>query len=274
MDELKKLYSDSSKHSVYQNIPDFVAKEIDYKEEIDSGWRDDRIRLEYLLKHVQPKSGESWGDFGANTGFFTLTLANENRDTNFVAIEANDNHAQFIQTIKSAFDLNNVSVMGAVALDELDTIPKTDFMLHLNVLHHAGHDFDADKLTSIDGFPEYAVAYLNKLGLRVNRMLFQIGSNWGGDKSLPLVPVPDDFDKLKLFADILIESGWKFDAVSFPTKVDGNVMYVDIPDMVLNALNENRIGDVESDLNSYFQTVRLEQFPGEFYRRALFICSH
>ena len=43
--ELQKLYSDATKHSVYQNIPDFVSSELGYSEAIDETWRGDRPRL-------------------------------------------------------------------------------------------------------------------------------------------------------------------------------------------------------------------------------------
>src|SRR3546814_17975815 len=73
--ELKRLYSDRSKHSVYQNIPDFVTAELGYTESVDESWRGDRQRLTFLTKCRTPTHGEKWLDFGANTGFFTLSLA-------------------------------------------------------------------------------------------------------------------------------------------------------------------------------------------------------
>src|SRR3546814_15446599 len=73
--ELKRLYSDRSKHSVYQNIPDFVTAELGYTESVDESWRGDRQRLTFLTKCRTPTHGEKWLDFGANTGFCTLSLA-------------------------------------------------------------------------------------------------------------------------------------------------------------------------------------------------------
>src|SRR6266496_1777913 len=92
-DELKALYGDASKHSAYQSIPDFVSAALGYSEVIDEGWRGDKPRLAYLLRTRQPADGELWGDFGANTGFFTLSLAYRYPNVRFAAIEAHPNHA-------------------------------------------------------------------------------------------------------------------------------------------------------------------------------------
>src|SRR5437764_15156702 len=94
--ELKALYGDASKHSVYQSIPEFVSTALGYSEVIDDGWRGDRPRLAYLLTVRRPADGELWGDFGANTGFFTLSLAHRYPNARFAAIEAHPNHAEFL----------------------------------------------------------------------------------------------------------------------------------------------------------------------------------
>src|SRR5690606_37727965 len=151
------LYADSSKHSVYQNVPDFVSAELGYTEAIDEGWRGDRQRLAFLAECRTPADGETWLDFGANTGFFTLSLAHEFPQTAFLAVEANPNHARFIEKVANYFEMRNVEVIQqAVGLRELPALPGTDFMLHLNVLHHAGHDFDKELVPSLSDFPAYA----------------------------------------------------------------------------------------------------------------------
>ena len=110
--ELQRLYADASKHSVYQNIPDFVSAELGYTEAIDEGWRSDRPRLEYLLESASPAPGETWLDFGANTGFFTLSLgAHSFPLSTFVAVEANPNHAKFIGRVAQCFGMANVEII-------------------------------------------------------------------------------------------------------------------------------------------------------------------
>lgn len=257
-DVLQSLYSDASKHSSYQSVPDFVTKEIGYKEEVRSSWRDDRPRMSYLLQNRVPASGELWLDFGANTGFFILSLANEFRDTEFIAVEANPNHSSFIEKIAKYFALDNVKVIQkSVGIRDLSSLPASDFLLHLNVLHHAGHDFDSDVLEEKEKFRDYAVSYLKLLGTNAKEMLFQVGSNWGGDKSLPIVDTFDDLKKLELFRSILGDSNWSDKKVSFASKdSNGRIAYV-----------ERKV-----DTNQH-RFEFLDVFLGEFYRRPLFLCA-
>lgn len=270
-DELKALYGDASKHSAYQSIPTFVSEALGYSETIDEGWRGDRPRLGYLLTVRQPVDGEVWGDFGANTGFFTLSLAHRYPGTRFVAIEANPNHSHFIRRVADHFGLANVDVMDrAVGLAELHELPNFDFLLHLNVLHHAGHDFDAEIVPARDQFPAYAVRYLRALRARAGRMLFQLGSNWGGDKGQPLIGAREDIAKLRLFSSWLAAAHWRIEATAYPRKAsDGTVEYWKLVAGACEREEQGlRMASEESD-----HAIDLDVFPGEFYRRPLFLCS-
>lgn len=266
--ELQKLYADASKHSVYQNVPDFVSTELGYTESIDENWRSDRPRLAWLLASRVPLEGESWLDFGANTGFFTLSLAHRFPRSAFVAVEANPNHARFIERVARYFEMGNVQVIQhAVGFRELHTLPHVEFMLHLNVLHHAGHDFDAELVPDRNRFAEYVRDYLDVLRGRTDAMLFQIGSNWGGDKNQPLVGMHEDAKKLRLFANWLRNAGWRLEAMAYPCKCEvGRIGYDDVGEPARVAES----GDVAPDA---YDWKLLDQFPGEFYRRPLFRCS-
>lgn len=268
--ELHDLYADASKHAIYQNIPDFVADELGYSERIDEGWRSDRPRLAYLLTQRTPRPGETWLDFGANTGFFALSLAHAFKHTSFVAVEANTNHARFMERVARYFQMGNVHVIQrAIGLREIATLPHSDFMLHLNVLHHAGHDFDADLVAARADFGVYAERYLAALRDVTGGMLFQMGSNWGGDKAEPLVGAHDDAEKLRLFAAWLQSAGWTPQAVAYPRKdPGGQIGYHNIDAEACRRLvqgNEAGPGTSAWPL--------LDTFPGEFYRRPLFGCS-
>lgn len=258
--ELQRLYSDSSKHSTYQNIPDFVSAELGYTEALNENWRSDRPRFDYLARHRLPVAGETWLDFGANTGFFVLSLAYRFPQTSFIAVEANPNHADFIRRISGYFDLRNIEVIQrAIGLRELQALPRSDFMLHLNVLHHAGHDFDSDIVPTRLEFSDYAGRYLSALRTTTGAMLFQMGSNWGGDKSEPLVGVREDVEKLRMFALLLTHAGWCLERTSYPHRgEDGRILYADMA----------RESSSASGTLAF-----LDDFPGEFHRRPLFICS-
>lgn len=269
-DELRKLYADASKHSVYQNVPDFVSAELGYSETIDETWRGDRPRLAYLLSAAQPAEAQTWMDFGANTGFFTLSLAHRFPQSRFVAVEANPNHARFIERVALHFGLSNVEVIPrAIGIRDLHSLPRVDFLLHLNVLHHAGHDFDRELVPDRSSFPGYAVRYLEALRGQAEGMLFQLGSNWGGDKELPLVAMRDDQEKLSMFESWLRDAGWKPRRTAYPRKhADGRIDYDDLAEPVAPLpAAQGSTAPLTRDWKM------LDDFPGEFYRRPLFLCS-
>lgn len=270
--ELQKLYSDASKHSVYQNVPDFVSTELGYTETIDETWRSDRPRLAYLRSHRIPKAGERWVDFGANTGFFTLSLAKQYPEALFTAVEANANHAQFIERVARYFGMKNVEVIQrAIGLEDLGKLPESDFLLHLNVLHHAGHDFDVSLVPRKEAFPEYAKRYLTLLRERTGGMLFQMGSNWGGDKRQPLIGVREDLAKLETFAGWLRNAGWHLLATAYPRQSnEASIHYEDFPNILSDAIDQgDQLGAVGQ---ATIDALNLDNFPGEFHRRPLLLC--
>ena len=271
--ELQKLYADASKHSVYQNVPDFVAAELGYTETIDENWRGDRPRLAYMVRSRTPAAGESWLDFGANTGFFTLSLAREFSQTRFIAVEANPNHARFITRVAQYFEMSNVEVISrAIGFADLHELPHSDCLLHLNVLHHAGHDFDADLVPEKSRFADYASRYLRLLRERADHMFFQMGSNWGGDKSQPLVEVRADAQKLHVFSGWLHSAGWHVTEIAYATlESEARVQFENMPASVRRGVTGT--GGIErATLKGELDQFKLDDFPGEFYRRPLFSC--
>src|SRR3546814_20294797 len=80
-------------------------------------------------------------------------------------------------------------------------------MLNLNGLHQAGHDFDTKHISDISSFQNYSRRYLASLRRITDAMLFQIGSNWGGDRKQPLVEARADSEKLEMLSSLLHGSG-------------------------------------------------------------------
>ena len=267
--ELSGLYADLSKHSAYQSIPDFVARTIDYQVRIDEQWRGDRVRLDYILPLLADPALRQWGDFGANTGFFSLSLAHDFPERQVLAIEANPRHADFIRRIGEVFELANLQVIGRpVAIDDLNTIPRQDVLLHLNVLHHAGADFDRGKVTGPDDFPAYAADYLERLHACTRTLVFQVGTNLWGDKTKPVIDHADDAGKLDLLAGLLSRSGWRIDDVAYATRRGaGPIHYEPLPG--IDGATTLRAADFAGVLQEF----DLPSHVGEFYRRPLFTCS-
>lgn len=272
-ERLAALYREVSKHSAYQTIPDFVSRELGYQEAVQSLWRGDRNRLHYLLRKLSPEPGQHWGDFGANTGFFTYTLAHAFPQATFTAIEANGKHAEFLDEIRDLFGKQHVSVMHrAVAFDDLPTLSGFDVMLHLNVLHHAGADFDQQYVTGEHDFAVYAVDYLRRLRTVTRTLAFQIGSNLWGNKAHPLVEFTDDINKVLYVSRLITDAGWKIRHLAYPkAPLDADVVYDDVDPAFVALLNTPDARPDPETVAAALAPFELDRHIGEFYRRGFYI---
>ena len=272
-ERLSALYADLSKHSVYQNIPEFVSEALGFRVRIDEQWRGDQVRLSYIESRLSSPGRVSWCDFGANTGYFAFTLAHEHPDRRILAVEANANHVEFMDLVRQAFDVSNVTILGeAISLDSLDRIRGQDVLLHLTVLHHAGSDFDRDRVRGVEDFPEYAHEYLGRLTGCTRQLVFQVGTNLWGDKARPIIDYREDASKLVLLMNLLRNSGWEVSEVAYATRTDGAVAYRPIDASLTRALASGVSVDpprIDGELEAF----RLHEHPGEFYRRPLFVCE-
>ncbi len=253
-DEIKNLYEISSKHSNYQNMPYFVSDELGYKVEINEEWRGDTARYLFLKENIEFKKDTNVADVGANTGFFTLSFANNNTTTNFFAYEINENHSKLISLIKDAFEMSNVSVLNTgVDYSTINDIPKYDIMFHLNILHHAGVDFDKNYVKDVNDFYKYALNYLTLLRNKCSVLVFQMGYNLGGNKANPIVSTNDVLEMFKYQINLLIDSGFLIDKIALYDKE--NKRY-----KIVNVLNLPDELDRYSLINN-----------SEFYKRPLII---
>jgi SAM-dependent methyltransferase len=271
VDRLHALYRDSSKHSVYQSVPAFMARKLGYQEEIHSLWRSDKPRYDYIVARLDLARGATVADIGANTGFFSLNLAHARPELRIDAFEMNPRHAEFIALAAEAFDLPISVRSQSCDLGGIGRLPGFDVVILLNVLHHAGFDFDAHLADDNGTFEAYAVDYLSTLRTRTRRLVFQIGSNRGGDKQRPLFSRDDDAKRLAWISRTLRSAGWRIDAIGYAQLEHDVVQFHDAPADVLAAA---RVGEVESpEIAGRLAALRLDRFPGEFHRRPLVIAT-
>jgi hypothetical protein len=274
-ERLQELYHDASKHSSYQNVPEFVSRELGYTETIDEEWRGDTARYGYILEELKLSPGAVLGDVGANTGFFTLSLGHSFKDSSIIAYESNTNHVEYMQLIAEYFGLDNIHIEKLlIDLDGLDRLRCHDVILHLNVLHHAGHDFDCNLVHTVKDFETYALEYLTKLNAKASRLFFQMGSNWGGNRVTPIIPKENDYGKVILISRLLLGGGWKIIKIALATKDPaGTTVYrnlpVDVVDMIRDGVSPERVPQLENCIREF----GLDQFKGEFYRRPIFVCD-
>jgi hypothetical protein len=270
--KLHELYSDQSKHSVYQNIPEFVRDALGYTETINERWRGDSTRWEHMRGNLEI-GNESILDVGANIGFFTLSLAHKYPGTVCTALECNPNHTEFIRLVASHFSIKNVRIRSQY-LDyaALESLEWYDAILHYNVLHHAGVDFDKDLVLNKESLFDYLVRYMVKIGEHCNRIVFQMGYNWGGNKMQPVVALQDDAGKIVYNCRLMLQAGWAIKAIatSYSHIGDIPVFHKNLPEDVIVAANARDEATLRSCLRELLDPA-IDTFS-EFYRRPLFVC--
>ena len=274
--ELKKkldsLYNDNSKHSNYQNIPYFVSETIGYDVIINEEWRGDSARYKYLLDELEFTNGCQVCDLGANTGFFSLSLSYKFPNVNVTAFEGNKNHVEFMQMIKNYFCIYNLKIENVyIDFRYLERLSNYDIMLNLNVMHHAGVDFDKT-LVSFDSFKEYAIKYLKKVSTKTNALVLQMGFNYGGDKSVPIVELSDDIGKMIFIRSICKGTGWTFKKVAYIHRdEEGNLGYRNVPHHIVESIWNSDSSAVAFE--EYLSNLNLYNYS-EFYRRPIVILEN
>ena len=271
--KLASLYNDHSKHANYQNIPEFVSRKLGYSEIINESWRGDTARYSYIKTLIPFSRIRTVADIGSNTGFFSLSLANEYKTTRVLAFDTNLQHIKFIQAIKQHFGMENIDTVAAgVDLASANGFPAHDAVLLLNVLHHAGVDFDEKEVRSEKEFSSYAVKYLGKIRSNVRYLIFQMGYNWGGNKQKPLITGNSIAAMICLVAQFCKEAGWSFQRVGIFSRV-GNELgaYHDLPQEVLDMVMATKEWeDCENKIK-----LSLIQYAtdsnSEFYKRPIFL---
>ncbi len=265
---LKERYAELSKHAHYQTVPEVLAEKLGIQFEVNEEWRGDRPRYPLILDYARKHQVRKILDVGANTGFFSLSLAADIEDAAITACELNKTHAEIIQLFTELGGYANISVTDRPAdLKNVDSFGLFDLALHLNILHHAGHDFDREHVPDRDAFMAYAVDYLTRFGTTTRRMVFQMGYNWGGDKTVPLVGRDDQAGKIKFTVELLQRSGWDIEQVALAKPGTGMspVEYELVP---LNELLS------QGDLQIWCIERYGAKVWSEFYQRPLWFCRY
>jgi hypothetical protein len=266
--KLADLYNDQTKHARYQNIPEFVCQALNYSESIDENWRGDSARYQYLLKEFSLGAEHVFGDIGANTGFFSLSLAHMMKRSQFYAYEMNKNHTRFMELIKDHFYMENIRVIPQrVNLSGIEDLPVHRVLINFNVLHHAGVDFDKKSVMDESNFTDYAQIYLSKLRSKTSMMYFQMGYNWGGNKKKPIVQVDDQEAMVCYEVDILKQSGWEIIKIALFNYEDKQ--YHNLSPSTVEAVRNKEDGG----LGKIIELFQIGQ-ASEFYKRPLMLVGN
>jgi hypothetical protein len=165
---------------------------------------------------------------------------------------------------------NLVVKAQGVDMEGISLMEKHDILLNYNVLHHAGVDYDTDKIAAVEEYEKYATEYLKRLKAKTEFMVFQIGSNWGGNKQKPIIALSDDAEKIAFNARMFKNAGWEIIDISLHTRKNGILEYRPLSKEIIKQLNDCKVGEEKPIV---LQQVDLSEFPGlsEFYRRPVFI---
>ena len=181
INNLKNLYSNQSKHSNYQILPDFLSKimgNIDIK--IKNTYEEERLK--YILKNVEVK-GKKILDIGGNTGYFSFEMINNGAKLVHY-YEGNQLHAEFVELASKVLNLENKILISNqyFLFDKLNNEEsfEYDITLLLNVLHHVGDDY-CEGVNSTNQAKKHILSQLNNLSKITNILIFQLGFNWKGD---------------------------------------------------------------------------------------------
>ena len=185
-----------SRHSNYQNF--IESKYIKNKNYINL----DEIRFDWIKKIIKSSDKiKSIADIGSNLGYMCLKF-NEHFKTQSVGYEYEK--PTFIKANKIKNKIKDVKYINkGLNISNLSKIKKTDLLVHLNVLHHAGHMYDKKLIKSKNDWTKYSIKYLNLLTKKSKYLFFQTG-NVNFNKNY--FENNETFNILPL---ILKQAGWK-----------------------------------------------------------------
>ncbi len=262
--ELRRLYLDGTKHSCYQNVPRFLSPHIDLSEKLQPLWRDDVPRLDLVREYFDFRQLASVVDVGANTGYFSLSLAFDHPNLEVTAIEGHAGHAEFIAEVADLAGLGNIKVVNRYVDQQTDPeLLDSEVVLHFNVLHHLGVD-NPDNIDSPGQFFPVAAQSLSRAHHEGAWLVLQMGFNWGGDKKKPIVALDDDIGKLRYLERLADAARFEIRDLALPVLTSGGDRYR----YIVYPFDEIR-GDGE------YQSLLGHHSVGElseFFRRPIIFC--
>jgi len=265
-ERLRDLYAETSKHGQYQTLPAKLADALDLQFEVNEEWRGDRPRYPLIRDFVAANGCRTVLDVGANTGFFALSLAGDVPGLKVTACELNKTHARIIELLAEVGGYELPVTDRPADAEHVDRFGHFDCALHLNILHHAGHDFDGALVPDRTAFQAYAVDYLKRFRTTAERMVFQMGYNWRGDKTLPLIERDDQAGKVRFTLDLFERSGWEVEGVAFARKGAG------IFPIEYDRYKMDELPPQGAALQTWLTARYGEAVWSEFYQRPMWFC--
>lgn len=238
IEELKRLYMQVSKHSNYQILPCELAKILG-TDQLFIKSRQERERLDYMLEHVDFRDKRVL-DIGGNTGFFTFkVLKNGARHVDYY--EGNETHAEFVALAATVLGLEDQITVHPEYYLFHEQIDQYDIILNLNVVHHLGDDFGAERQK--EHAKQKMLFCINSLACYANCMIFQMGFNWQGNPNDGLFENGTK-EEMEKYLEQGAEGYWKITNTGIAVMRNDEIFYED-----RNEQNNVRIDIVGEFLN-------------------------
>lgn len=219
---LVSLYQKSSKHSNYQAIPPSLSTLLP-KERLQIESRHESARWEFIDSHCT-LNRKKIVDIGGNTGYFSFRSIEAGAES-VCLIEGNEAHAEFVRQAAKSL---GISERLAVLNQYLDLANSklnfhVDYIFLLNVLHHAGDDYDKESNTPRKALEKIKKSLENLSG-HSDQLIFQIGFNWKGDRNRPLFPDGTKAEMIEFVKECLGQK-WTIKSIGIAQKKDSNEIF-------------------------------------------------
>ena len=245
-EDLISYYSQSSKHSNYQVLPDSL-KSVVADDEVQTRTRYEAERLAYLKNHID-FNDKTVIDIGGNTGYFTFELLDAGARS-VHHYEGNKEHSEFVRLAAEVLGVSEkVKTTNDYYLFDGSDTERYDICLLFNVLHHLGDDYGG--AASAEAAREGIIKQLNSMNRTAQTMVYQMGFNWQGDPSKPLFENGTKQEVIDYVTDG-IEGHWRIESIGVAEKTADGISYA--------APNESNI--------------KRDDSLGEFLNRPIFILS-
>jgi hypothetical protein len=221
---LLELYHTASKHSNYQELPSQLHGVLDAGD-ISVKSRHERLRLAYILSRVDVEDA-CVADIGGNTGYFSFELLGHGaRRVDY--FEGNAAHHAFVRSAAARIGLSErLHAHHGYVEFEPGGLPHVDVTLLLNVLHHLGDDF-GDPTLAREAAKRRILACLANLARSSRRLVFQLGFNWKGDRTLPLFAGGTKAEMIEFIA-LGTAGDWHIRAVGVAEHARDGIRFTDV----------------------------------------------
>ena len=185
----------NSRHSNYQNFSEFTKSS--NKNNINL----DKLRFNWVQKVINTNNKISQMiDIGSNLGYMCVKF---NEIFNVRCLGYEYEKATYVKAKRIINKNSKIKYLNkGLKLSTLKSLKKTDLIIHLNVLHHAGHMYDKNLIKNPNDWKKYSLKYLNILSKKSKYLFFQTGnvnfnkSYFSNEETFVLLP------------QILKSSGW------------------------------------------------------------------